>query len=663
MAKPRPKEQPEEQKPPVVDDRSRRAFLDELEGRVPVEAEAGAPKRRVRVTDDREKGPAVAPLPADSLEAVLPDRPKKSDPKPGMFDRAKHSSRWWVPLVIVLALAGVTVAGFLFFSRSTKFAGTNIGINFDLPTSVASGDTVEVVVRYHNDETVDIKSATLALVYPNGFTVTETSRTTTDDLKGAFELGTIRSGAVGEIVITGKVVGAVGTELFYSGTLSYRPANYNSDFQTTGSGRVAIGSSIVTLSLDGPANIAPGVDGNWTINYENTSDQELGAMQIEATLPVSLTVKKSEPKPTDGNNKWRLEKLAPSAKGKITVTGSLEAKSGDSAEFLVILSLIQTGGTAERQAEDSFLTAVVDSGLTVVVAANSATESSIIKPGDTLTYSIRLENNHDAEVSDVVVKAEFDGALFDLSKLQDPAKGILKDGVITWTKANVPDLGLIKAKDNVTITLTVPTIAPTPAKTDTDRNPQGTMTVTVSSPNIPSTSLKPVVAITKVQTTMNFSADARYYNDQGQAVGSGPVPPKVGQTTAYRVTWSVITTTNDVTGFAVTAILPNQVLWTGKNIGRDAGDIAFDPVSRTVTWNINKVPGGTGSRYAILTASFEVSVTPSADQVGSVVILSEAASATGTDDSTKQPVTATAESLTTDVLNDPTAAGEGKVVP
>lgn len=663
MAKPRPKEQSEEQKPPVVDDRSRRAFLDELEGRVPVEAETSAPKRRVRVSDDRENGPAVTPLPTDSLEAVLPDRPKKSDLKPGMFDRAKHSSRWWIPLVIVLALAGVTVAGYVFFSRSTKFAGTNIGINFDLPTSVASGDTVEVVVRYHNDETVDIKSATLALVYPNGFTVTETSRTTTDDLKGAFELGTIRSGAVGEIVITGKVVGTVGTELLYSGTLSYRPANYNSDFQTTGSGRVMIGSSIVTLSLDGPANIAPGVDGNWTINYENTSDQELGAMQIEATLPESLTVKKSEPKATDGNNRWRLEKLAAGTKGKITVTGSLDAKSGDSAEFLVTLSLLQTGGTAERQAEDSFLTAVVDSGLTVVVVANSATESSVIKPGDTLTYSIRLENNHDAEVSDVTVKAEFDGTIFDLPKLQDPAKGVLKEGVITWTKANVPDLGLIKAKDNVTITLTVPTVAPTPAKADTDRNPQGTMTVTVSSPNIPSTALKPVVTITKVQTTMNFSADARYYNDQGQAVGSGPVPPKVGQTTAYRVTWSVITTTNDVTGFAVTAILPNQVLWTGKNIGRDAGDITFDPVSRTVTWNINKVPGGTGSRYAILTASFEVSITPSADQVGSVVILSEAASATGTDDSTKQSVTATAESLTTDVLNDPTAAGEGKVVP
>jgi len=62
-------------------------------------------------------------------------------------------------------------------------------------------------------------------------------------------------------------------------------------------------------------------------------------------------------------------------------------------------------------------------------------------------------------------------------------------------------------------------------------------------------------------------------------------------------------------------------------------------------------------------ATFEVSITPTSDQVGSVAVLTNAGSVSGTDSWTTKIITDTLESLTSDVPNDPQAAGEGKIIP
>jgi hypothetical protein len=54
---------------------------------------------------------------------------------------------------------------------------------------------------------------------------------------------------------------------------------------------------------------------------------------------------------------------------------------------------------------------------------------------------------------------------------------------------------------------------------------------------------------------------------------------------------------------------------------------------------------------------------PSSDQVGAVAVLTNAGSVSGTDSWTTKTITDTFESLTSDVPNDPQAAGEGKIIP
>ena len=45
--------------------------------------------------------------------------------------------------------------------------------------------------------------------------------------------------------------------------------------------------------------------------------------------------------------------------------------------------------------------------------------------------------------------------------------------------------------------------------------------------------------VVDINTGMVFKAEARYFNDDNIAVGSGPLPPKVGETTKYRIFWNI----------------------------------------------------------------------------------------------------------------------------
>jgi hypothetical protein len=255
------------------------------------------------------------------------------------------------------------------------------------------------------------------------------------------------------------------------------------------------------------------------------------------------------------------------------------------------------------------------------------------------------------------------GGVGDITKAQNSWGATVKNGTISWDKKTLPSLATIQTGDTVTISLTVPTAIPTPVQKDADRNPSLTLSTLITTPSLPAEVTKtPSVLIAKVQTTMKVSADARMYDDNEVLVGSGPVPPKVGQTTAYRVTLSATTTTSDLQDVTVTATLPTSAFWTGKHVGADAGSISFDPTTRTVTWKITKLPGGTGSRYPIVKATFEVSITPTSDQVGSIVVLTNSGTISGTDSWTTKALSDTLSSLTSDVPNDPHAAGEGKVV-
>ena len=129
-----------------------------------------------------------------------------------------------------------------------------------------------------------------------------------------------------------------------------------------------------------------------------------------------------------------------------------------------------------------------------------------------------------------------------------------------------------------------------------------------------------------LSTAFPFSAAARYYAVGGDQLGIGPLPPKVGEATSYWVVWSVGPTDADLKDLTLRTTLASGVTATGKSSSQTPGTFASDGSS--VTWTIPSLPA-TGASPA--TFAFEIFMTPTASQKGTVPVLVKASSANATE--------------------------------
>lgn len=598
-----------------------------------------------------------------------PSAAEKKVPPPEMQKLQRRTTRpkpWGWILGGLGLIAAASLAGWFFFNRAERFSGTKVSLAVKPTAEVASGSAISIAIEYSNQEPVDLVQSEIAVEYPSGFTFSQADQPSLNEFNNAFSIGTIKTGHRGTLTISGTIIGAVDTTAEFSATLTYRSANFNSDFQTKAAGRTKITSSILGLKLTGPNKLTPGASATWTITYTNTSDQDLDKVQIEAIYPNQLTISKTKPTADERNAVWRVDRVAKGDKGQIEVTGTVNGTLGDSLTLLVRVGLVRATNTVDLQDEQSLLVILVNTGLTTTVAVNGATDQGTADAGDTLNYTIRVANKGDVEVNDITVTVSLTGQPLKFETLQNPmlAEVSTENQTLTWTKLELAALSLLKPGQEAALNFSIATAPGLVIAKDSDKDPNVTATVTTTSPALAvntNTASGATVFITKFRTVFGLATEARYYADDGTAYGAGPLPPKVGQPTTYRIIWNITNTTSEATDMVVSATLPNSVFWTGQNVGRDAGDIIFEPTTREVRWTLNKVPAGTGSRLPKLTANFDVSITPTADQVGTVVVLSEISSASAVDAYSGASINVTAPSLTTDLLTDPQAAGKGKV--
>jgi len=623
---------------------------DAVEEDIPVKKVAVTGKAKKKSPEELNAGPI--------LKEVWEEDGKRQDES--VFDRPKRRFPWGWIVGVVVTLAVVTVAGFWFFSRGEKFEERNVRLALTSETQVASGDTVELTVTYSNTTPIDIKDVQLSVEYPEGFTFTEASINPKNDAKNAFSLGLVRAGVVGEVVIRGKVLGSVGSVLTYRTQMLYQPANFSSKFSTRGEATMEITSSVVTLALDGPKEAIAKTEREWTIAYANTSDSSIDRLRIVVEAPTGFTLVSATPSPSTGL-RWDVTGLKGKASGKITFRGKIDAAPGDSVEFSAVASLVKPGDILEDQTTATLLLSFVDPGLELNVAVNGQSDKPTLTPGELATVSLQIKNSSDAQLDDVALAVQV-GGVGDLSKAANPLKATVSGSTITWTKKHLSGLGSMKPGDVVSLTLSLPTKVPPVVTKDSERNPALAIRASLTSASVPSGTTLPVVTIVaKVKTTIALTADGRYYTDDLLAVGSGPVPPKVGQATTYRIFWTLTSTTSDLKSTTVSAVLPPQATWANTNVTSSAGTVIFDPVTRLVTWSMDTMLAGTGSRFPAAMASFDVSITPTPDLVGSVVDLLNASTASSTDAWSLSSLSASAGVVTTNVPNDPQAAGEGQV--
>ncbi len=127
-----------------------------------------------------------------------------------------------------------------------------------------------------------------------------------------------------------------------------------------------------------------------------------------------------------------------------------------------------------------------------------------------------------------------------------------------------------------------------------------------------------VVVVDKPE--LRVAVAARYYSKEGEQLGRGPLPPKVGELTTYYVTMQIPYEEHAWNMIEVSGTLGPRAKWTGVVL-EGGTEIQYDPVSRQVIWRMDTWPTSANEFMRDAGVSFMVGVTPIVEDTGKTVPL------------------------------------------
>lgn len=128
-----------------------------------------------------------------------------------------------------------------------------------------------------------------------------------------------------------------------------------------------------------------------------------------------------------------------------------------------------------------------------------------------------------------------------------------------------------------------------------------------------------------ISTPFTIHAAGRYYAASGDQIGIGPLPPRVGETTKLWIGLRLGPTTSDLSDVRVRVQLAPGVSVTGRDALPDGG--SFSQTDAELIWNVGYLPADSDGAVA----SFEIQITPTIEQQGSIPALITSVTAEGLD--------------------------------
>lgn len=628
----------------------------QLTRKIIVEKEEDTPKQRkfsAQRIADIYRNAAGRPVDMTRIE--------KSDPS-----RKKRIVGWIIFVLIILL--GVSVGGFYFFvNRQGEFTKENVDIEVKSLSIMASGGEISYLIKVTNNEEVDLTNLELTAQFPQGFTFKSSVPDSLNEAHNAWSLPRIKKGATEKVTITGRLFGDIGSIKTVYFTLSYMPSNFSSEFQNKASHSVAITSSILDLELDMPIRLISDKESVFTISYKNNSEDDIEKIKIEAILPEDMSITSLEPEPQEENNIWEIDRLGSKESGEIKIRGSFKGTEGEMREMKFTIGYLDENNEFHLQVEKSALILIINPELDLTLSINESESNGTASFGETLDYVINYVNNSQSEIRDMIVTAELISEVLDWDSLADANDGLVDDNKIIWDKLKIPGFGLLEPGSEGELQFSIKVKNNILARDDDDKNYSIVSSAKVQSSDVVDLEdsvleIESNSITTKLNSRLDLTAEGRYYDDEYIPVGSGPLPPEVEKTTIYRIYWGLTNTSNEVHNVMVTTTLPDDVIWTGRSSVSAGNSLAFDPTTRVVTWQINRIPVHTGQLSAGLEAYFDVAVTPISDDAGKLIILTNKHQLLADDTFTQEKLSQTKDLITSELATDPLGAGKGLVI-
>lgn len=596
-------------------------------------------------------------------------------------------------IIVIGVLAVVSWAGY-FLTAGSKGGFEKESVTLEISTleQTESATKITYYVKYVNNDRAELKDTELEVKFPAGF-IYESASIEPDEQRQetntfVWNLGEIRAGLGDRIEINGMLLGDLDADYTISGHLSYTPRNFNSPFTKQASAQTKITGSALDIKLDGPDKIATDEDITYKITYENTSEQDLENVKIVfQTLGIFKIDEIDRGYDTDessiesGEYVWIIDKLEAKQQAGIEFTGQYlreqdttnifnlvnedeeqeeEIEIPESVDVSVSIYITDKDENYYLQKQEIIETEFVTGDLGVGLIINGANESKAVDFGSNLSYSIVLKNKGDKKMEDIQVELLMESNPEDLVDIDD-VSARAEDNKLVWTKKEYKNITFLDPAEEITIDFSLSVKDVSDLKdisSYSDKNFKVANSVKAIVSKIGTTEVSQEFESNSVEILVNsdleFDSEAKYIDDNGELVGSGPYPPQSGQKTTFKVYWTIINHLHEIKDIKITAKVPDGIDWTGE-YKLPGGNIDYNNVSRIITWSLNRIPVD----YNKMVITFDLGFTPDEEDVGTTVKLLENASLEATDKETSGSIKVDTNFLTTDLDG---AEGGGEVV-
>ena len=539
------------------------------------------------------------------------------------------------------------------------------------PEDVVIGEETEYVIEWKNASFQAVQDVEIRLGIPPVLQVTYMDPWPIDRDTMSWKLGLVAPGAEGKVTLRGIPFGRIGDTTALQAVLTAPDQGATDIKDALSTKSIAMKSSIIEGNWSVPPRIVAGDEIEIALDLKNTGKTDLEKLDIAIRYPEAFVPQASSTSANTSTHTFlaSIPRFGAEATTTIRFQGAFAAGvSGEQSFYADIKQQYEKAAIAIYSASTS--APVLASDLSIQVIANGSNTGRSISPGDPVRVTVAYSNTSADTLSDVSLLLAFESlrdgksatgtSFLSWSTLDDTNKGVTSTKTriqtLLYDKKSIPALASLKPGDRGTIDITLPTLAVTKPTNDAVIRIVSTGKVGRVGEQEVQRSISTQPLSLRYRSDAVFVGTARYFTEEGAPIGSGPLPPVVGEPTTYRVYWAIEKSLHELDAVTVTTTLPESVVFGGsKEIG--AGSLVFTTSTRELRWSLNKLP----EDVSLAEVSFDLVLTPNPLDSGRFAPLTTGMLFTAKDSLLNEAITQNSTALSTDLLDDDGAKGKGVV--
>ncbi len=560
----------------------------------------------------------------------------------------------WLLWLFLLGIAGYLSYQYL---SDPSLSGQSLEMTIQAPTEIDANEGFTYQIGYRNLTRQAIKNIRLEVVLPDNFIWESSSSASTTP--GIYQVADLNPRGSGLLEIKGRILGSDGSVNVANAKIRYSVGDFTSEFLKEAGINTIIKGVGLQVAADYSDVVLSGSDQALSLSFSNITRDPFGPMRISVNLPdktrfngavqaeleaaedSGITVEKTS------ESSWTISGLKSGLEG-FKLTWHYLVEDIDKGEITLILEEQDQAGLYHPIWQKKAAFEAVKSDLNLILLANGSKSDNSADFSSRIEYVLSYENHGSSSLRDVILVASVQGGFVDWNSLQTEVPGSVASNAILWDKSSYAPLAQIDPGESgeIKFSLGIKAFDETQLSADPTINSYAQFKLADAS-SIGDEYNRSNSIRTNLNSDFSLSEKILYFDEDNIPVGSGPLPPQVGQKSSFKVYWTLRNNLHELGDAKVTMQLPGYMEFENgqKN---SVGSVYYDESSRIVTWDIGRLPI---SVYRA-DAEFSISITPSESDRNKILVISSGSWARAIDSSTGASLQKQVKAKTTKLEDD-----------